>query len=205
MRRRLFQGDRTSGIRTTAVRNRLALPKRVPASSALGSGNRKDAQWQSMIVVIGTGCSPCIQAGALQNSQPPMDARDGTVITRSCASAFGMAGQYCSVTELSLAETDRHRATPSAAPGNFGPGAGLTKGRRSAGHVGQPATKPFPAAFLESRRGIPIGSQRAFGCGPDGDPAAWVVGGMLAIDCCRASSLSVRAAICSESFFISAC
>ena len=51
---------------------------------------------------------------------------------------------------------------------------------------------------------IPIGCQCVFGCGPDVDPPERVVGGMLAIDCCRTSSLSVRAAICSESFFISA-
>ena len=37
-----------------------------------------------------------------------------------------------------------------------------------------------PTGFRDLRRGIPIGSQCAFGCGPDGDPAAWVVGGMLA-------------------------
>ncbi len=72
-------------------------------------------------------------------------------------------------------------------------------------HLYNPRIPDLPAAFLESRRGIPIGSQCAFGCGPDGDPAARVVGGMLAIDSCRASSFSVRAAIFSESFFISAC
>ena len=61
----------------------------------------------------------------------------------------------------------------------------------------------LPAGFLESWRDTPIGCQCAFGCGPDGAPAARVVGGMLAIDCCRASSLSVSAAICLESFIIS--
>lgn len=75
---------------------------------------------------------------------------------------------------------------------------------RPTGRYTGPATPGLTSGFLEPLRGIPIGCQCAFGCGPDGDPAERVVAGMSAIDCCRTSSLSVRAEICSESFFISA-
>jgi hypothetical protein len=98
--------------------------------------------------------------------------------------------------------------TPSPALQGASPDVGRISGRGLVGasgwHLDSPQAGPAPATFLESRRGIPIGSQCAFGCEPDGDPAAWVVGGMLAIDCCRASSLAVRAAIWSNSRFVSA-
>ncbi len=58
-----------------------------------------------------------------------------------------------------------------------------------------------PSWIMESK-----GSWRDFGGGPDGDPARWVDrAGKLATDGCKASSLSVSFAICSESIFVSAC
>jgi len=61
----LSQRDRTSGIRTTGVRNQLAPPKRVPASSALGNANSEGAQQRSRIVGMTSLCFPALGGSLL--------------------------------------------------------------------------------------------------------------------------------------------